>query len=224
MLEVSVLPYKQPLPTKKRHPLYHGDLILEVDGELLTEPTELGWQYVKKKSLRMLVLRDAKEVEVEVPLLSAAAMHADEVINFCGAALQAPNLVTRMQGRRLDSEVYVSSRRHGGPAIMCGLPENAFITEVDGEPVQTIAEFLERVKGVPYGCKLRIHTVDAVTLAEKTVMIEKNVFFPTLFLRRTVPYATGAIRIDVVDDDLWKTHQREHAGFGEEPSSLGLTY
>ncbi|KAJ4185090.1 hypothetical protein NW759_017000 [Fusarium solani] len=223
MLEVSLLPSKQPLPRTEPHPLCPQDLVLEVGGKLVTESAKLCWQY-EKDSLRMLVLRNGKEVEVDVPLLPAAAMNVDEVIHFCGAAVQAPNLAARMRCGQLESEVYVSSRRHGGPAIMCGLPQNAFITEVGGEPVQTMAAFLERVKGVPYDRKVRVHTVDADTRAELTVMVEKSAFYPTLLLRRTVPYATGAIDITVVDDDLWQAHLGEHAGFGGNPPDVGLAY
>ncbi|OAL21284.1 hypothetical protein AYO20_11402 [Fonsecaea nubica] len=57
LLEADLLPFKQPLPGKEKRPLYLGDIILEVNGELVTEPTALGWQY-EQASRHMLVLRD----------------------------------------------------------------------------------------------------------------------------------------------------------------------
>jgi C-terminal processing protease CtpA/Prc len=223
MLEVTRLPSKQPLPRNECYPLRLGDLILKVDGQLMTELAKLGWQY-KQASLRILVLRDGEEVEVEVPLLAAADMNVDEVINFCGAPVQAPNLATRMCCNQLLSEVFVPMWRKGGPANTYDLPINAFITEVGGDPVQTTADFLERVIRVPFGQKFRVLTVDAVTHKEKTVMIEKSVFYPTLLLRRTMPYSTGAIDVTVVDNALWQAYLQKHAGFGGNPPGAGLTY
>ena len=115
LLEVTEVPYKLPLPMQERHALRDGDLLLKVENKLVTNISDLGWQY-KHSSLRILIFRDGEEVEVVAPRFTADALEDDEVIQFCGSAVQNPGIVVRMQCQQVRSEVYITTMKFGSSA------------------------------------------------------------------------------------------------------------
>ena len=220
LLRVTEVPFNLPLPNKGRHPLRHGDLLLKIENKPVANISDLGMQY-NQSSLHILVFRDGKEVDVEVPLLTAGDLIVDEVIHFCGSVVQKPGIAARMKSRQVYSEVYIAAQSPGSPSDMHDLPAKAFITKVNGDPVQTVDEFLALVQDVPYGKDLRLQTRQVEDDHEQTVVIRKSIFFPTMRIRRT---QQGGIENLTCDSDAWDDSLQKHARIAEGVLTEGLTY
>jgi hypothetical protein len=220
MLE-AIRVQQNPLQINKQHPLQINDIILEVQGNLVTRIEDLGFQY-RMPSLHLLVLRDGVEKEIEVPLFSADDICVNEFIQFCGAYVLTPNMTVRMTCGKLYSEILIGGIKTGSPA-MADLAALDFITMVNGTRVTTCNEFLGLVQAIPYDEVIRLQVIDAMYHNERTALVRKNVFFPLLRITRTKPYSTGNIITTMVDYEAWTAGLQKHDGIGGSLAE-GLSY
>ena len=95
--------------TAKIDGLQDGDIILTLDGRLITRVSELDVMY-DKEMLDALVVRNGQEVRVQIPTVPTEDLETDHAVVFCGAVLQKPHHAVRQQISKIYSEVYVSAR------------------------------------------------------------------------------------------------------------------
>lgn len=128
------------------HPsvLLEGDIILTLNGEMVTRVSELDVMY-SAEVLDAVIVRESKEMQLRVPTVSADDVETDHAISFCGAILHVPHLAVRQQISKLHSEVYVSARSRGSPAYQYSLAPTNFITHVNGKATPDLKSFLEAV-------------------------------------------------------------------------------
>lgn len=86
-----------------------ADIILTLDGQLITRVSELDMMY-EKEVLDVLIVRNGQEMRIRVPTVPTEDLETDHAVVFCGAVLQKPHHAVRQQISKLHSEVYVSAR------------------------------------------------------------------------------------------------------------------
>jgi hypothetical protein len=134
--------------------LLEGDVILTLNGKIITRVSELDVMY-NHKVLDALIVRDCVEMAIQVPTDSADDPETDRTVLFCGAVLHKPHLAVRQQSSKLHSEVYVSSTKSGSPACQYGLDVMYFITAVNGVSTPDLDTFVKEVIKIPDNtCKL----------------------------------------------------------------------
>lgn len=89
--------------------LQEADIILTLDGQLITRVSELDIMY-EKEYLDALIVRNGEEVNIRVPTVSTKDIETDRALVFCGAVLQKPHHAVRQQISKVHSEIYVSAR------------------------------------------------------------------------------------------------------------------
>jgi hypothetical protein len=86
-----------------------ADIILTLDGQLITRVSELDVMY-EKDVLDAVVVRNGEEVSIRVPTVPTEDIETDRALVFCGAVLQKPHHAVRQQISKVHSEIYVSAR------------------------------------------------------------------------------------------------------------------
>jgi hypothetical protein len=86
--------------------LQEGDVILTLNGQLMTRVSEFDIMY-GQETLDALIVRNGKEMEIEISTVSTADLETDRALIFCGAVLQRPRRPVQQLVRKLASEVYV---------------------------------------------------------------------------------------------------------------------
>lgn len=128
--------------------LKEADLILSINGKVMTRITELDDLY-DRDVLDMVIVRNRKEIQLQVPTVPTDDLETHRVIIFCGAVLHAPHHAVRQQISKLHSGVYVSARTMGSPAFQYNLVPTNFVLEVNGVKTPDLDAFLREVTGIP---------------------------------------------------------------------------
>ena len=128
--------------------LLEGDILLTLNGKLITRISELDIMY-SNEVLEAVIVRDCEEITLKLPTVSADDVETDRAVSFCGAILHRPHHAVRQQISKLFSEVYVSARTRGSPAYQYGLAPTNFITHVNGKPTPDLESFLAAVVEIP---------------------------------------------------------------------------
>lgn len=89
--------------------LQEGDIILTLNGKLITRVSELDVMY-DHDFLDALIVRGGQELKLKVPTIPTEDLETDRAVIFCGAVLHRPHHAVLQQISKLHSEVYVSSR------------------------------------------------------------------------------------------------------------------
>jgi hypothetical protein len=131
-----------------QEPLLEGDVLLTLNGELIT------WFSILEKMQRYEVLearivRSGAEIVLQVPTISAKDLQTDKFVKFCGAVIQKPHYAIKQYVRTLPSEVFVSGISAGSPADHYDLPDPCFITAVNHIPTLDMEKFCHEVKKIP---------------------------------------------------------------------------
>lgn len=95
--------------TKQADTLKEGDIILTLNGKLITRVSEFDVMY-DNEILDALIVRNGQEMHIKVPTVPTEDLETDRAVVFCGAVLQKPHHAVRQQISKLHSEIYVSAR------------------------------------------------------------------------------------------------------------------
>lgn len=128
--------------------LLEGDILLTLNGHLITRISELDIMY-SHEVLEAVIVRDCKELKLSLATVAADDVETDRAVSFCGAILHRPHHAVRQQISKLYSEVYVSARTRGSPAYQYGLAPTNFITHVNNKPTPDLESFLAAVVDIP---------------------------------------------------------------------------
>ncbi|KAI1174635.1 Pro-apoptotic serine protease NMA111 [Nemania sp. FL0916] len=166
---------------RDEHPsaLLEGDIILTLNGQIVTRVSELDIMYTSE-FLDAVIVRESQEMHLKVSTVSADHVETDHAISFCGAILHVPHLAVRQQISKLHSEVYVSARSRGSPAYQYGLAPTNFITHVDGHPTPDLKAFLAAVVKIPDNTYFRIRAMTFDNVPWVVTMKKNEHYFPTM--------------------------------------------
>ena len=163
--------------------LRSGDLLLAIDGVTVQRFREVE-RAVQKQSVQVTLLRDSKELTVEVPTAPLLGRDLDRIVVWAGAVLQEPHRAMSAQRGIAPTGVFVAYFSYGSPATRYQLWAGRRIMEVDGQPTPDLDAFVKAVSGKEDRSSLRLRTlswngaVDVITLK-----LDKR-YWPTYELRR----------------------------------------
>lgn len=159
--------------------LQEGDIILTLNGKLITRVSELDIMY-DHEYLDALVVRGGEEMTLKVPTIPTEDLETDRAVIFCGAVLHRPHHAVRQQISKLHSDVYVSARTRGSPSYQYGLAPTNFITAVNSIPTRTLSDFVTEVNKIPDNTYFRLKVVTFDNVPWVATMKKNEHYFPTM--------------------------------------------
>ncbi|TKA63716.1 Pro-apoptotic serine protease [Cryomyces minteri] len=182
--------------------LQEGDVILTMNGTLVTRITDLDVMYTNNE-LDTIIVRKRGETHIMVPTVPTEEFETDRAVIFCGAILHRPHQAVRQQISKVHSDIYISARMRGSPAYQYGLAPTNFITAVNAVPTPDLDAFVREVNKIPDNTyfRLKIMTFDNVPWV--ATMKKNDHYFPMLeFVKdteqechwRRVTYENGQAR------------------------------
>jgi S1-C subfamily serine protease len=124
-------------------------------------------------------------MRIRLPTTELTGEETNRVIGWAGALVQAPYRAVLEQVRRIPSGVYVSCTLYGAPANTYDLKPGVWITEVNGNPVSDLDNFLDQVKACERDAKGGYIRLTTVSRAETTAVLSLRTdphYWPTFQL------------------------------------------
>lgn len=166
--------------------LESGDLLLAIDGKTVVRDADVELATSNKDSVRALVIREQRELEVEVQTSQLSAMGTERVIVWCGLVIQNPHYAVACLGYIPEEGggVYCSRWCYGSPAHKYGLRATIWIVEVNGQPTPSLDEFLCVVEKLGDHDSVRLKTISINTKPKVFTLKTDYHYWPTVELRR----------------------------------------
>jgi S1-C subfamily serine protease len=139
--------------------LQQGDLLLAIDGKVVTRFREVEQAAADKAQVQVTVWRGQSEQTLEVATTELPGMDVTRLVQWAGATLQAPHRAMSAQRGIAPKGVYVAYFAYGSPATRYGLYPGRRIVEVDGTPTPDLDSFLKAVTGRPDRSSVRLKTI-----------------------------------------------------------------
>jgi S1-C subfamily serine protease len=165
--------------------LQQGDLLLALDGQVVTRFREVERAAADKERVKVTVWRGQSELTLDVATADLPGTDIDRLVEWAGASLQAPHRAMSVQRGIAPVGVYVGFFAYGSPATRYGLYPGRRIVEVDGVPTPDLDTFLKVVTGRPDRASLRLKTITWNNAPEViTLKLDKH-YWPAYELTRT---------------------------------------
>jgi len=163
--------------------LRNGDMILAVDGEVVTTYRELE-RAVQSPSVEVTVWRDEKEQRVDIDTVALDGQGIDHAVMWAGALLQNPHRDMAVQRGIDPTGVYVAFFNYGSPATRYGLYAGRRIVEVDEVSTPDLETFVDVVRGKQDRESVRLKTVTWNGAVEVITLKLDNQYWPAYQIRR----------------------------------------
>ncbi|KAI3403196.2 NMA111, partial [Candida oxycetoniae] len=166
---------------EKPYPLKVGDVVLSVDDKIVTNMRGFHSMY-QKESLVFKIIREKKEMTLEVPTIETDTLETSQVVNWCGMMLQKPHFAVWQLMTKIPSEVFVVDLSDCGPSYQYDIEPVSFITHVNDEETIDLESFIKRIREIPDNTfvKLRMVSIDIIPTA---ISLKTNYhYFPTTVL------------------------------------------
>ena len=165
--------------------LQQGDLLLAIDGAVVTRFREVEKAAADKARVKVTVWRGQAEQTLDVATAELPGTDVDRLVEWGGATLQAPHRAMSVQRGIAPVGVYVGYFAYGSPATRYGLYPGRRIVEVDGVPTPDLDTFLKVVTGRADRASLRLKTITWNNAPEViTLKLDKH-YWPAYELKRT---------------------------------------
>ncbi|MBV6415984.1 MAG: hypothetical protein CMLOHMNK_00511 [Steroidobacteraceae bacterium] len=164
--------------------LQQGDLLLAIDGKVVTHFRDVERAVADKESVNVTVWRGTEARDIAVRTAALSGVDLDRVVLWAGATLHVPHRAMLAQRGIPPEGVYVAYFAYGSPATRSGLFPGRRIVEVDGQATPDLDSFLKAVTGRPDRSAVRLKTIawnnapDVITLK-----LDKH-YWPAYELRR----------------------------------------
>jgi S1-C subfamily serine protease len=164
--------------------LQQGDLLLAIDGKVVTRFREVERAAADKEHVQVTVWRGQSEQTLDVATADLPGTDVDRLVEWAGATLQAPHRAMSAQRGIPPLGVYVGYFSYGSPATRYGLYPGRRIVEVDGLPTPDLDTFLKVVTGRPDRSSVRLKTITWNNAPEViTLKLDKH-YWPAYELTR----------------------------------------
>lgn len=164
--------------------LRQGDLLLSVDGKLVTRFREVERAVIDRPRVSVTIWRDGAEQTLQLDTAPLDGADLDRLLQWAGATLHAPHRAMIAQRGTPPEGVYVGYYAYGSPATRYGLFPGRRIVEVDGQPTPDLDAFIRVVTGRADRASLRLRTITWNNAPEViTLKLDKH-YWPTYELRR----------------------------------------
>ncbi len=189
VLSISRLVAGSPAAEKLRN----GDMILAIDGQLVTTFRELE-RAVKKPVVEVTIWRDGAAEELEIETVALDGLGIERAVSWAGALLQDPHRAMAAQRGINPYGVYIAFFSYGSPATRYGLWAGRRIVEVDDKATPDLQTFVDVVRGKMDKSSVRLKTITWNGAAEVITLKLDNQYWPAYEIRRT---EDGWQRIDI---------------------------
>jgi pro-apoptotic serine protease NMA111 len=167
------------------HILEQGDLVLAIDGKVVTQFREVEKATFDQSQVKVTVWRGQGEQTLDVPTAELPNSDIERIVEWGGATLQAPHRAMSEQRGIPPVGVYVGYFAYGSPATRYGLYPGRRIVEVDGIPTPDLDAFLKVVTGRADRSSVRLKTITWNNAPEViTLKLDKH-YWPAYELRHT---------------------------------------
>jgi len=164
--------------------LRNGDMVLAVDGEVVTSFRGLE-KAVQKPQVTVTVWRDGNAEEIKIETAALDGRGIDRAVSWAGALIQDPHRAMAAQ-RGIDPHgVYVAFFSYGSPATRYGLWAGRRVVEVDDTPTPNLEAFVDAVVGKEDQASVRLKTVTWNGAIEVITLKLDNQYWPAYEIKRT---------------------------------------
>ena len=164
--------------------LRNGDLLLAIDGEVVTSFRELE-EAVQKPEVEVTVWRNGEVMEIPVQTAALDGTGISRAISWAGALIQDPHRAMAAQRGVSREGVYVAYFSYGSPATRYGLWAGRRVVEVNEIPTPDLSAFVDAVKDIEHRESVRIKTVSWNGTAEVITLKLDTQYWPAYEIRRT---------------------------------------
>ena len=164
--------------------LKNGDMVLAIDGEVVTSFRELE-HAVQKPEVVVTVWRNGAALEIPLQTAALDGMGIDRAISWAGALIQDPHRAMAAQRGVSTDGVYVAYFSYGSPATRYGLWAGRRVVEVNEVPTPNLQAFIDAVKDIGHRESVRLKTVTWNETAEVITLKLDNQNWPGYEIRRT---------------------------------------
>ena len=164
--------------------LKNGDIVLAVDGEVVTSFRSLE-NAAQKPEVTVTVWRNGEQLEIDLETAALAGDGIRRAVSWAGALLQDPHRPMAVQ-RGIDPYgVYVAFFSYGSPATRYGLWAGRRITRIDDTPTPDLDSFVETINAKRDQESVRVTTVTWNGAVEVITLRPDNQYWPAYEVRRT---------------------------------------
>ena len=164
--------------------LHNGDMILAVDGELVSTFRELE-RAVQKPQVELTVWRDGEALELAIGTNALDGTGIDRAVSWAGALLQNPHRAMAAQRGIEQTGVYVAFFSYGSPATRYGLWAGRRIVAVDDKETPNLQAFVDVVRGKEDQSSVRLKTVTWNGAVQVITLKLDNQYWPAYEIRRS---------------------------------------
>jgi len=158
--------------------LKEGDLLLTVNSKLIKDFNDLDKQ-INASQLKLSVWRDGKQLDIEVQASKLTGDNTESIYVWSGALLQETHRSVAAQYGIEAKGVYVSWFWYGSPANRYGLKPLSRITEIEGEAVESLQQFIDLTKKYEETDYLRIRLEDLIGRESIITLKQDKNYWPT---------------------------------------------
>ncbi|KAI8836500.1 hypothetical protein BJ741DRAFT_605727 [Chytriomyces cf. hyalinus JEL632] len=163
--------------------LKEGDMILAVDQEAATNYLDI-MRRTDMKELNLTVIRDKKETQVIVPASLMEINTSERIVGWSGAVFQMPHKAVYQQLKAVPEGVLCSVVYEGSPAQMYQLHPLSFVTEINGQKIVNLDDFVAAVSKIASDSFARIKTVNFQRFVRVIAIRTNSHYFGTWQIRR----------------------------------------
>jgi pro-apoptotic serine protease NMA111 len=162
-----------------------GDLVLAVDGQVVNRFAEVEHAVQDKERVHLTLLRDEREVELDLATVPLYGRDIDRIVAWAGAILHEPHRAMAAQRGIPPEGVFIAYFAYGSPATRYQLWAGRRIVEVDGQPTPDLDSFLKTVSGRADRASVRLKTVSWNGATDVTTLKLDEHYWPAYELIRT---------------------------------------
>ncbi|KAJ3127248.1 serine protease [Physocladia obscura] len=171
--------------TEAANLLKEGDMILAVDDSPTTNYVDI-MKHSEKKELNLTVMREKKEVHLTVPSSLMEIQTSERIVGWSGAVFQMPHKSIFQQLKVVPSGVLCSVVYEGSPAQMYQLNPLSWVTEINGEKIVDLDDFVRAVSKIPSETFARLKTVNFNRFVKVIAIRTNSHYFGTWQLKKDV--------------------------------------
>ncbi len=164
--------------------LRNGDMVLAIDGEVVTSFRELELA-VQKPEVVMTVWRNGSVIEIPVETAALDGRGIERAISWAGALIQDPHRAMAAQRGVSTDGVYVAYFSYGSPSTRYGLWAGRRVVEVNERPTPDLQAFIDAVRDIGHRESVRLKTKSWNGTAEVITLKLDTQYWPAYEIRRT---------------------------------------
>lgn len=162
--------------------LKDGDLLLAIDGNLVSDFSDID-RAVTNRPVQLSLWREGSEITIALKASRLSSEDTEVAYLWAGALLQSPHRAIAAQHGVEQSGVYISWFWYGSPANRFGLRPLNRITEIEGEKVNDLSQFIALTQRHSDKDYLRIRLVDLIGRESIITLKPDEHYWPTQVIK-----------------------------------------